>query len=169
MQIPIVTATTQQPLEQTNHFVFDEIFLFSIMLLCLLITIYIKRRKRIVAAVASILGFASYLFWFYTSILWIEYYNINLAEQRTIAIVLWVTAMIVLITKSARKQKRKIFTEAVKREVIHRQKGKCAICKRKLQSYGLDFHHKNEDGSNNKISNCQVLCTLCHRKRHSVV
>jgi peptidoglycan/LPS O-acetylase OafA/YrhL len=155
-----------QVLQEIRYAEYDSTFFFSLMLLGMLLLAYLKRRKRIRVAVGVLLGLIGHFCWFSTA-LWTEQ-NIDMAEQRVIAILLWAIAMIILITKSARKQKRKIFSQAVKREVIHKQNGKCAICKRKLQSYGLDFHHKNRDRSNNKASNCQVLCTVCHRKKHSL-
>ena len=38
---------------------------------------------------------------------------------------------------------------------------------RKLVAYDVDFDHKNGDRSNNKLSNCQVLCVPCHRRKHA--
>jgi TctA family transporter len=155
-------------LQQTGDANYGSTFFFSVMLFAILPIAYLRRRKRIRVAVGVLLGLISYFCWF-SSTIWVEYNNIDLNEQRVIAILVWTFAIIIiLITKSARKQKRKMFSQAVKREVIHKQKGKCAICKRKLQSYGLDFHHKNQDRSNNKISNCEVLCTVCHRRKHSI-
>ena len=54
----------------------------------------------------------------------------------------------------------------VKREVIHKQKNRCATCKRKLVPYVANFHHVNGDRSDNRLSNCKALCIPCHRRKH---
>ncbi|MGB8934699.1 MAG: HNH endonuclease signature motif containing protein [Candidatus Nitrosopolaris sp.] len=69
--------------------------------------------------------------------------------------------------KSHKVRKRKQFPQLVKREVIHKQKNRCAICKRKLGQYGSDFHHANGDRSDNRLSNCKALCIPCHRRKHA--
>ena len=116
--------------------------------------------------VAIILGFASCLSWFSSTAWWAEY-DISPAEQKIIAVLLWIIAVIILVSRSTKKEKRRHFTQAVKRHVIRKQKGKCITCKRKLEAYGSDLHHKNGDRSNNKLSNCEVLCTPCHRRKHT--
>jgi hypothetical protein len=135
------------------------------MLLGLLSLAYIKRRKRIRVIVGLILGLGSYFCWFSTAEWWTAD-NLILHQQRLIAIILWIFAAGVLISNSARKENRKSFSEVVRKEVVQKQKSRCARCKRKLEEYGADFHHKNGDRSNNKLSNCQMLCTPCHRRKH---
>jgi 5-methylcytosine-specific restriction endonuclease McrA len=97
---------------------------------------------------------------------WFDEYVITPREQKLIAVLLWIIAIVVLVSRSAKKEKRRRFTQAVKRHIIHKQKGKCVMCNRKLEAYGSDLHHKNGDRSNNKLSNCEVLCTPCHRRKH---
>ena len=155
-----------QPLQQICNGGFSSTLLFSIMLLVSLLLVYIKRRKRFCAAVAILLGFASCLSWFSSNAWWAEY-DISPAEQKIIAVLLWIIAVIILASRSTKKEKRRHFTQAVKKHVIHKQKGKCIMCKRKLEAYGSDLHHKNGDRSNNKLSNCEVLCTPCHRRKHT--
>ena len=155
-----------QPLQQICNGGFGSSLLFSIMLIVSLLLTYIKRRKRFCVTVAIILGFASCLSWFSSTARWAEY-DISPAEQKIIAILLWIIAVIILVSRSTKKEKRRHFTQAVKRHVIRKQKGKCITCKRKLEAYGSDLHHKNGDRSNNKLSNCEVLCTPCHRRKHT--
>ncbi len=59
------------------------------------------------------------------------------------------------------------FTIRSKKEVICRQKGKCALCGGKMNRWERDFDHKNGDSSNNKMSNCRATHTRCHRKKHA--
>ena len=155
-----------QPLQQIYNSGFSSTFLLSIMLLVSLPLAYIKGRKKICVAVTIILLMTSYLCWFSSTAWWVEY-NITSGEQKIIAILLWVIAIVILISRSAKKEKRRHFPQAVKRHVIRKQKGKCVMCKRKLEAYGSDLHHKNGDRSNNKLSNCEVICTPCHRRKHA--
>ena len=161
-RLPILS----QPLQQICNNGFSSNHLFSIMMLAILLLAYIKRRRRFCVAVAIILGFASCLSWF-SSTAWLAEYNITSGEQKIIAVLLWIIAVIILVSRSAKKEKRKHFPQAVKRHVIRKQKGRCVMCKRKLEAYGSDLHHKNGDRSNNKLSNCEVICTSCHRRKHA--
>ena len=138
---------------------------FTAMLLGLLLLSYIKRRKRTRLVLSLFLGLVSFSCWFSTGGLW-AYYNVGIHEQRFFAIIILGIAFWVLVLKSI-KGKRKPFSVVVRRKVIQKQKGKCAACKRKLTAYGLDLDHKNGDRSNNKLSNCQVLCVPCHRRKHA--
>lgn len=92
-----------------------------------------KEKKRFCVAVAIILGFASSLSWFSSKAWWAEY-DISPAEQKIIAALLWIIAVIILASRSTKKEKRRHFTQAVKRHVIRKQKGKCIMCKRKIRS-----------------------------------
>jgi peptidoglycan/LPS O-acetylase OafA/YrhL len=138
-------------------------FLFSTILLSLFPLIYKARRNIPRVALATILGIGSYLLWFSYSPLWLD---IGLKEQKAIAFIICIVAMAMLLSSPAKKGKRRSFSILVKTEAVRKQKAKCARCKRKLVDYGLDFDHKNGDRSNNKLSNCQVLCTPCHRRKH---
>jgi hypothetical protein len=139
--------------------------LFSVSLLGLLLLSYIKRRKRTRLVLSLFLGLGSYFCWFSAGELW-TYYSVGIDEQRFIALIILGFAFWVLVSKSI-KEKRRPFSVIVRREVIQKQKGKCATCKRKLTAYGLDLDHKNGDRSNNKLSNCQILCVPCHRRKHA--
>jgi peptidoglycan/LPS O-acetylase OafA/YrhL len=138
-------------------------FLFSTILLSLFPLIYRARRNVARVALATILGIGSYLLWFSYTLLWLD---LGLKEQRAIAFVIWIVGIAVLLSGQVKKEKRKSFSILVKRETVRKQKAKCARCKTKLVDYGLDFDHKNGDRSNNKLSNCQALCTPCHRRKH---
>jgi peptidoglycan/LPS O-acetylase OafA/YrhL len=138
-------------------------FLFSMMLLSLFPLMYKTRRNVPKVALATFLGIGSYLLWFSNTPLWLD---LGLKEQRAIAFVIWIFAIAVLFSSPSKKGKRKSFSILVKRETVRKQKAKCARCKTKLVDYGLDFDHKNGDRSNNKLSNCQALCTPCHRRKH---
>jgi hypothetical protein len=151
-----------EPIEQNRH---SFNLFFTAMLLCLLYLSYIKRRKRTRLVLSLFLGLVSFSFWFSTDGLW-AYFSVGIHEQRLIAIIILGIAFWVLVSKSIRG-KRKPFSVVVRREVIQKQNGKCAACKRKLTAYGLDLDHKNGDRSNNKLSNCQVLCVPCHRRKHA--
>jgi len=55
---------------------------------------------------------------------------------------------------------RKGWTEIEKEEVRIRQDGKCAKCHKPPPRW--EYHHKDEDRSNNSLENCQGLCPNCH-------
>ena len=70
------------------------------------------------------------------------------------------------------KLERNPFTVSVKRRVLKAPKNRCAICaicRSKLDQYVVDFDHINGNSTNNKIKNCQALCTPCHRKKHASI
>lgn len=54
----------------------------------------------------------------------------------------------------------------MKNELLVRSKGKCQKCKIPLKGIKQVIHHKNQDPSDNKISNLMVLCPNCHSKMH---
>jgi hypothetical protein len=160
-----ISASTFHDLDQiklsSNYF--NQ--LFSVFLLSLLLLCYIKRRKRTRLILSLFLGLVSYICWFSTDGLWANY-SIGIHAQRFIALIILGFGFWILVSKSI-KDKRKAFSAIVRREVIQKQNGKCAACKRKLTAHGLDLDHKNSDRSNNKPSNCQVLCVPCHRRKHA--
>ena len=153
-------------LEAFEDIRFNSHLFFSLMLLGLLSLSYFKRRKRVRVVFSLSLVLLSYVCWFSNQPeLW-SAYDVSPYEQRFLAIVLWGIALWVLVHKSS-KEKRRYFTEVVRRETIQKQNGRCNKCKRKLVAYDVDFDHKNGDRSNNKLSNCQVLCVPCHRRKHA--
>jgi Na+/proline symporter len=143
----------------------DMNLFFFIAFLAFLILIYINRRKKLQATIGIILGFFSCLCWYSTTSLWSEY-SISPLEQRLIAVLLLIISLWLLVSKAS-KQKRRHFSEIVRREAIHRQNGRCKICRKRLEAYGVDADHKDNNRANNKASNCVILCTPCHRRKHS--
>ena len=156
----IVTLLLQNELEP----ILDVNLVISIVFLTLPVLIFITRRKILRVTIGSILGFSSCLFWYSTTSLWLEY-NISPLEQKMIAVVLLGLSLWLLVSRSP-KQKRKNFSEIVRRETIHKQKGRCKRCRRRLQAYGADADHKDNNRANNRASNCVILCTPCHRRKH---
>jgi hypothetical protein len=152
-------------LEQFEDSRYNDNFSFSLIFLGLLLLSCIKRRKRIRLILSLSLGLLSYLCWFSIDADWWEEYSINIHKQRFLSIIFLGIGFWVLLSKSF-KEKRRHFSGIVRREVIQKQKGKCASCKRKLLPFGMDLDHKNGDRSDNKPSNCQILCTPCHRRKH---
>jgi hypothetical protein len=62
-----------------------------------------------------------------------------------------------------RRRKRKLFTAQTKRIVLKSQKFKCLICRTNVGIW--DYDHKDGNRGNNKLSNCQALCPICHAKK----
>ena len=112
----------------------DSSSFFYMILLGLLILIWMRRKKSTRIAIGTILGLLSYLAWFSIGPS-TESSNLTLGEQRIIALLLWGVALFLLISEPRRIRKRKHFTQLVKSEVIHKQKNRCATCKRKLEPY----------------------------------
>jgi 5-methylcytosine-specific restriction endonuclease McrA len=75
--------------------------------------------------------------------------------------------LISLLVPSTKKKERNNFTAKVKKETILKQKGKCAICRDRLNRWERDFHHKDGNKSNHNLSNCRAVHTRCHRKKHA--
>jgi hypothetical protein len=68
--------------------------------------------------------------------------------------------------------KRKAQTKPIKKkeieELFRKQKGRCAICKKKLTKYHLDHIEPLCKGGAHELHNFQFLCPTCNlRKRHS--
>jgi peptidoglycan/LPS O-acetylase OafA/YrhL len=151
------------PQQKIDITVFGVDFPFRLMLLMLFPIMYIRRKKRIRLALGVVLGLAGHLVCFLNAGLSIQSTN----EHKIIGLLLWCASFAILVFTSTKKEKRKQFSQLVRKQSIQRQENKCAVCRRRLEIYGLDFHHANGDRSNNKFSNCKVLCTPCHRRRHA--
>ena len=139
----------------------DEYFLG--MIIVLLILLYRIQRSVLLYRLSLTLCAASYFIWFFPLLVG---YSIEIDKFRILAILFWSSAVLLTARKFARKGNRRAFTQAVRREAICKQRYRCHICKRSLQPNAIDFHHKDGNRSNNKVSNCQVLCTPCHRSKH---
>ncbi len=158
-------AIVENSIQKEDKLDFISDLLFSMMLISLFPLMYTTRRRRYTVVLATMLGIGSYFLWFSDTSLWVEH-GLDIEEQKAVACVIWIVALAILISRLFKKKERKSFSVLVKREAVRRQKDKCAKCKGKLVDYGHDFDHRNGDRSNNKLSNCQVLCTSCHRKKH---
>jgi peptidoglycan/LPS O-acetylase OafA/YrhL len=163
-----IFQTTSMPLlfdlERVGYDLHNINFFFLVVLVGLLLLSYIKgRRTRVVLSL--FIGLLSYACWISPALWWSEY-NVSFYEQRFLAIILLSIALWVLVSKPS-KEKRRQFSNIVRIKVIKKQKGRCNKCRRKLEDLGLDLDHKNGDSSNNKPSNCQVLCVPCHRRKHA--
>jgi hypothetical protein len=60
-------------------------------------------------------------------------------------------------------KKRKPLTKKERIEVLDNAGHACEKCGKEED---LQIHHIDEDRSNNRISNLEVLCYTCHKKRH---
>jgi hypothetical protein len=70
---------------------------------------------------------------------------------------------VVLRQRDKRHRKRRDFPTEVKKQKLHNQNYKCAICKRSAGVW--DYDHIDGNRSNNKSRNLQVLCPNCHAKK----
>ncbi len=68
-----------------------------------------------------------------------------------------------LLIRKRRKRERKYFPAEVKRDILKKQRHKCAHCKWNADIF--DFDHKDGNRSNNKMSNCLALCPNCHARK----
>jgi hypothetical protein len=110
------------------------------------------RIRGIVALTLILLGFISY------------YTERSFIGQELLGYWLLLSSVALM---SMQKLERNPFTSSVKRQILTNQKNRCAICRSQLEKYGTDFDHINGNNTNNKIRNCQALCTPCHRKKHA--
>jgi hypothetical protein len=140
--------------------------LFLFMVVILGIKRCISRKTRLRAMIGLLLTITSTYVWLSSHTL--SHY-LTTGQQKAFSVPLAFFALAILYRVSARhkKQNRLCFPSGVKEVVLRKQKYRCATCKEKLELYGRDFHHKNGDRSNNRPSNCQVLCPKCHRRNHA--
>jgi hypothetical protein len=68
-----------------------------------------------------------------------------------------------LQTLKHRTKKRKSFSIQTRNLVLKNQKFKCSICR--MNAGIWDYDHKDGNRGNNKASNCQALCPICHAKK----
>ena len=68
-----------------------------------------------------------------------------------------------LQTLKHRTKKRKSFGIQTRNLVLKNQKFKCSICRMNVGIW--DYDHKDGNRGNNKASNCQALCPICHAKK----
>lgn len=68
-----------------------------------------------------------------------------------------------LQTLKHRTKKRKSFSIQTRNLVLKNQKFKCSICRMNVGIW--EYDHKDGNRGNNKASNCQALCPICHAKK----
>ncbi len=141
---------------------FWVLFWIIIYLICLGVCYFIERsrgmfKKRFVTSILTLfLGLVFILFYTTRTV------ESNILWTSIISTIFFIISISILFIKPTKK-KRRHFDET-KQHVMKKQNQRCAHCRKKLK-YGYDFDHKNNDRSNNHFSNCQVLCTACHRKK----
>lgn len=59
---------------------------------------------------------------------------------------------------------RKKLSRSVKQQVAKKQDWKCFSCKKSMNTYDFDVHHKDGNPANNNITNLRALHTSCHRR-----
>jgi hypothetical protein len=62
-----------------------------------------------------------------------------------------------------RTKKRRSFSIQTKNLILKNQKFRCSICRMNVGIW--DYDHKDGNRRNNKVSNCQALCPICHAKK----
>ena len=65
-----------------------------------------------------------------------------------------------------KKKRRTPIPQGKVKHLMIRAKGHCEKCGVDLKGLNPYIHHKNQDPSENKMSNLIVLCPNCHRKAH---
>ena len=60
-------------------------------------------------------------------------------------------------------KKRRDFSESTKEDAKLRQGFVCNLCKKPPELW--EYHHRDRDRSNNRPSNCEGLCPICHAKK----
>jgi hypothetical protein len=76
-----------------------------------------------------------------------------------------VIGLLMLLSKALKhgRKKRRLFTAQTKKLVLKSQNFKCLICRTNVGVW--DYDHKDGNSGNNKLSNCQALCPICHAKK----
>jgi hypothetical protein len=75
--------------------------------------------------------------------------------------------LISILAPTTKKKERHDFSLKAKNEAVLKQKGRCAICGAQINKWERDFHHKDGNKTNDKLSNCQAVHTRCHRRKHA--
>lgn len=81
-------------------------------------------------------------------------------ESNTILILIGIAIFLYFLFRKKDKEGRYI-PESVKRDIIRRQGGTCALCPERRTKL-LQFHHKNGNYTDNNIENIVALCGTCH-------
>ena len=64
---------------------------------------------------------------------------------------------------SKRKASRRQFPKLTKQKTLIGQNFCCNSCGNPLEE--AEFHHKNGNRSDNRLENCEALCTNCHARK----
>jgi hypothetical protein len=60
---------------------------------------------------------------------------------------------------------RMFLTPSIRRSIINRQKGKCNMCKDKVDKFDIDHIQPLSCGGTNEMINLQALCQVCHKEK----
>ena len=83
--------------------------------------------------------------------------------QISIIFFLMILSVMGIMYSKSKYRVRRNFTSMDKRAVrFNKQKNRCRKCKKALIWRNFQYHHKDGNRSNNRISNCQLLCKKCH-------
>jgi hypothetical protein len=93
--------------------------------------------------------------------------SISSSDSLVTPLIIFVIIVIIIIAtarklkhKSGKYKERQRFSDSIKEKVLEKQHHRCADCNRVLNV--VDWHHRNDDRSDNKESNCVALCPNCH-------
>jgi len=64
---------------------------------------------------------------------------------------------------SRRKVSRRQFSKLTKKKTLIRQNFRCNLCLKPLDI--VEFHHKNGNSADDRLTNCEALCPNCHAKK----
>jgi HNH endonuclease len=76
-----------------------------------------------------------------------------------------ISKLLSILLQENSKKRRRAFSLTVKPQVVYSQNENCMVCKRFVHGLTREFHHKDGNRVNNKISNYQMLCSNCHSKK----
>lgn len=63
-----------------------------------------------------------------------------------------------------KKRKRVRPTKSEKNLIWDKQEGNCDICGKRLSPTTSEYHHRDENPANWKLSNLSIICVGCHKK-----
>lgn len=65
-----------------------------------------------------------------------------------------------------KSKKRKPFSQRTENQAWKLSKGKCMICRKKLNPLSTHYDHKNRKRNwDNSLENCQAICADCHTEK----
>ena len=63
---------------------------------------------------------------------------------------------------SSTGEERKIFSRQTRKQIIHKQKGRCNMCHEKKKKFEIDHIIPLNQKGTNELNNLQALCKKCH-------